>query len=84
MLIILKSIGIKNRLIISNIIYKDTSLPAEATSSSLRLEDGNYDTYIAIYESECCDERYLPEKGTYIGNVTISGIEMEKKRMKLF
>lgn len=69
----------KERLRIKNIIYKDEKLPASGTSLSSRIEDGNYDTYIAVYESECKDEYYMPEDGTYIGDIRIGGIEDGKE-----
>jgi molecular chaperone DnaK (HSP70) len=69
----------KSRLRIWNIIYKDSQLPASGTSSSTRLEDGDYDTYIAVFESDCTDEIYLPINGTYIGDIRITGIENGRK-----
>lgn len=69
----------KNRLRIWNIIYKGKQLPASGTSISTRLEDGNSDTYISVYESECTDDIYLPDKGTYIGDIRITGIINGKK-----
>ena len=68
-----------NRLRIYNIIYKDTDLPASGESVSYNIEDGEKSTYIAIYESECKDKVYLPEKGKHIGEIRISGIEGSKK-----
>lgn len=68
-----------NRLRIYNIIYKDDKLPASGESVSYNIEDGETSTYIAIYESECKEEIYLPEKGKHIGEIRISGIEGAKK-----
>ncbi|MDO5132836.1 MAG: Hsp70 family protein [Eubacteriales bacterium] len=68
-----------DRLRIWNIVYKDGELPAKGTSTSTRLRNGDHDTYIAIYESECTDEVYLPEQGTYIGDITITGIKGGKE-----
>lgn len=69
----------KNRLKIWNIIYKGAQLPTTGVSTSFRIEDGNENTYIAVYESECTDEKYLPEEGTYIGDIRVTGIENGKK-----
>lgn len=65
----------KQRLRIWNIIYKGSRLPVSGNSISHKVEDGSISTYIAIYESECTDDIYLPEKGTYIGDICITGIE---------
>jgi len=67
-----------NRLRIYNIIYKGDALPTSGKSTSAHIEDGT-DTYIAIYESECTDEIYMPEKGTYIGEIRIRGLHGSKK-----
>ena len=69
----------KNRLRIYNIIYKDAPLPTSGTSDSYSISDGEANTYIAIYESECADYKYLPEDGTYIGEIMIKGIEDGRK-----
>ena len=69
----------ENRLRIFNIIYKNENLPASGDSISCKIEDGQDSTYIAIYESECMDEKYLPEKGTYIGDIRISGLKNSQK-----
>lgn len=69
----------KKRLRIWNIIYKGNRLPASGVSSSYNIEDDEKSTYIAIYESECTDDIYLPEIGTYIGDIHITGIENGKK-----
>ena len=68
-----------NRLRIYNIIYKNENLPASGNSTSWKIEDGQDSIYIAIYESECMDEKYLPEKGTYIGDIRISGLKNSQK-----
>ena len=69
----------KKRLRIYNLIYKGDELPASAEDSSYSIEDGQKSSYIAIYESECTDEIYLPEDGTHIGEIEIRGIENSKK-----
>jgi molecular chaperone DnaK (HSP70) len=69
----------ENRLRVFNIIYKDNQLPATGTSTSIRIEDGNFDTHIAVFESECTDIKYLPENGSYIGDIRIKGIENGKR-----
>ena len=68
-----------DRLRIWNIIYKGEELPASGTSTSTRIREDADSTYIAIYESECTDEVYLPEKGTYIGDIQITGIKNGRK-----
>ena len=68
----------KNRLRIYNIIYKGDDLPTSGESTSWHI-DNNSDTYIAIYESECTDEVYLPKDGTYIGEIEIRGLKDSKK-----
>lgn len=67
------------RLRVWNILYKGDELPAEGTSTSTRLHDGGKDAYIAIYESECTDEVYPPDQGTYIGDIRIQGTPGGKK-----
>lgn len=69
----------KNRLRIFNIIYKGSQLPASSSFRSSRIEDGCSDIYIAVYESECTNNMYLPENGTYIGDIRITGIVDGKK-----
>ncbi|MDO4571116.1 MAG: Hsp70 family protein [Planctomycetia bacterium] len=64
----------RTRLKIWNIIYKGDNLPASGTSTSCCVEDGNHSVYIAVYESECTDDVYPPEKGSYIGDIEITGI----------
>lgn len=68
-----------NRLRIFNVIYKDEILPASAESDSYKIESGQDSTYIAIYESECTDEIYLPEKGKRIGEIEITGLKDSKE-----
>lgn len=58
-----------------NIIYKGGELPACGTSISTRIREDTDSTYIAIYESECTDEVYMPDRGTYIGDIRITGIK---------
>lgn len=67
-----------NRLRIYNIIYKGDQLPTNGKSISRHIED-NTDTYIAIYESECTNDIYLPEEGTYIGEIKISGLKGSRR-----
>lgn len=67
------------RLRIWNIIYKGSDLPSKGTSVSNKVRSGDRETYIAIYESECTDDVYLPEKGTYIGDIRITGIKDGKE-----
>lgn len=69
----------KQRLRIWNIIYKGSQLPTTGNSSSYNIEDDERSTYIAVYESDCTDSVYLPENGTYIGDIRITGIENGKK-----
>ncbi len=66
------------RLRIYNIIYKGDALPASGESTSCHIDDHS-DAYIAIYESECTDEIYLPEEGTHIGEIEIRGLKDSKK-----
>ncbi len=73
----------KNRLRIWNVIYKGSPLPASGTITSTKLEDGVTESYIALYESECTDDIYLPEKGVCIGSVSISGLTNSKKEDKI-
>ena len=61
-----------NRLRVFNMIYKGDPLPTSEKHISTPIDDDT-DTYIAIYESECTDEIYLPEDGTHIGGINISG-----------
>lgn len=68
-----------SRLRIYNIIYKDDNLPASGESISYNITDGESSTYIAIYESECKENIYLPEKGKRIGEIRISGLSDSKK-----
>ena len=63
-----------NRLRIWNLIYKGSRLPSSGSSTSVKLEDGSSGTYIALYESECTDDIYLPEKGVCIGSIRITGL----------
>lgn len=67
-----------NRLRIYNVIYKDAPLPTSGESISYALEDGQKSCYIAVYESECTKDIYLPEDGTYIGEIEISGLNRKK------
>lgn len=67
-----------NRFRIFNIIYKDDELPTTGKSNSYALEDGQRSCHIAVYESECTDDVYLPEKGTYIGEIEIRGLNRKK------
>lgn len=69
----------KDRQRIWNVIYKGSPLPASGTTTSTKIEDGMTDSYIALYESECTDDVYLPEKGVCIGSVSISGLRNSKK-----
>lgn len=69
----------KDRLRIWNIIYKDTDLPASGESISYKVEDDQNAIYIAIYESECTDDIYLPKKGKCIGEIEITGVREVKK-----
>ena len=71
--------GDRNRLRIYNMIYKDDPLPASEKHISSHTEDGQENVYIAIYESECMDDVYLPGKGTKIGEIEIRGLEGTKK-----
>lgn len=68
-----------DRLRIFNIIYKGDALPAKGESTSFKLQDGQTSSYIPIYESESNDDIYMPEDGTYIGEIVISGLEGSKK-----
>ena len=68
-----------NRLRIYNIIYKNENLPASGESTSSKIEDGQNSTYIAIYESECTDNIYLPENGKCIGEIEITGLKDAQK-----
>ncbi len=67
-----------NRLRIYNIIYKGDDLPTSGESTSQHIDD-NTDTYIAVYESECTDEIYMPKDGTYIGEIKIQGLRDSRK-----
>ena len=69
----------ENRLIIYNIIFKGSKLPAIGTSNSYPFKDNQDGTFLAIYESECKDNKYLPEKGNYIGDISITGLEGRTK-----
>ena len=69
----------QNRLRIFNIIYKDNALPTSGESISYHIEDDYTGINIPIYESECTDDIYLPENGTYIGEIEINGLEGSKK-----
>lgn len=66
------------RLRIYNIIYKGDELPARGESTSYHVDDDT-DTYIAVYESECTDNIYLPEEGTHIGEIRIRGLRDSRK-----
>ena len=68
-----------NRKIICNIIYKDDALPASGKSTSFNIDDGTTSTYIAIYESECKDDRYQPENGKCIGEIRLTGLKDSRK-----
>ena len=67
-----------DRLRIYNIIYKGDALPASGKSTSCHIDDHS-DLYIAIFESECTDDIYLPENGTYIGKIEIRGLKDSRK-----
>lgn len=69
----------ENRLRITNIIFKGSTLPATGTSYSSPLRDNQESSFLAIYESECTDTKYLPENGTYIGDICLTGLEHRKK-----
>lgn len=69
----------ENRLKISNIIYKGSVLPANGVSTSSPVRDNQESSYIAIYESECTDSEYLPEDGTYIGDICLSDVGYRTK-----
>jgi len=62
----------ENRYRITNIIFKGHSLPATGISRSKPMKDGQKSSYIAIYESECMDNKYMPEYGTYIGDICLT------------
>lgn len=68
-----------NRLRIWNIIYKDEILSASEESTSNKIEDGQKNIRISIYESECTDEVYLPEDGKYIGEIRINDLDDTRK-----
>lgn len=68
----------KKRFRIYNLIYKGDALPTSVKRSSYALEDGQKASYIAIYESECTDEIYLPKDGTHIGEIVIRGLNRKK------
>ncbi|MBR2775047.1 MAG: Hsp70 family protein [Selenomonadaceae bacterium] len=72
-----------NRLRIYNIIYKGDDLPTSGESTSQHIDD-NTDTYIAVYESECTDEIYMPKDGTYIGEIKIQGLRDSRKGDETF
>lgn len=69
----------EDRLRIWNIIYKDAALPASGESTSYKIRDNQSTTSISIYESECKDEIYLPDKGKCIGKIEINNIKNSKK-----
>jgi molecular chaperone DnaK len=69
----------ENRLRITNIIFKGSPLPTSGTSYSSPMRDNQSSSYLAIFESECIDKKYLPENGTYIGDISITGLEGRKK-----
>ncbi|MDR3165783.1 MAG: Hsp70 family protein [Synergistaceae bacterium] len=69
----------KNRFRIINIIFKGSTLPVAGTSCSSPIRDNQSSSYLPVFESECTDKRYLPENGTYIGDIRISGLEGRKK-----
>jgi molecular chaperone DnaK len=69
----------KNRYRIENVIFKGSPLPTTATSYSRIIEDDQESPFIAIYESNCIDKRYLPQNGTYIGDICIYGLEGAKE-----
>lgn len=64
----------EKRLRIFNKIFKGDTLPARASSDSSPLKDGYESVLFSIYESENMDDIYLPERGTEIGSVTITGL----------
>ena len=68
----------ENRMRISNIIFKGSTLPANGTSHSSPIKDNQSSSNIPIYESECTDAKYLPENGVYIGDISITGLEGRK------
>jgi len=68
-----------NRLRIYNVIYKGATLPTSGETTSTHFQDDASGVYIAIYESECTDDIYLPENGTYIGEIEIRGLKNAKK-----
>ena len=69
----------ENRLRVYNTILKGSKLPASGTELSKKFKDGQDSTYIAIYESDRVDRMYLPEQGTYIGDIVIHGLKNSKQ-----
>ena len=68
----------KDRLRVWNIIYKGVELPASGESVSYKVDEDQNSIYIAIYESECTDDIYMPKEGKYIGDIELSGIRNSK------
>ena len=64
----------EDRLRVWNLIYKDAVLPASGNSTSYKIKEDQSSIHIAIYESECKEDIYLPAKGKRIGEIEISGI----------
>ena len=69
----------KNRLRIFNYIYKGSQLPASASTTSTPIDDGYQSIFFALYESESMEGVYMPENGTQIGGVLITGLVGSKK-----
>jgi len=64
----------ENRLRVINFIYKGEALPAAAENISRLFRPGYKSVQFVLYESECMDRVYMPEQGTNIGKVVISGL----------
>jgi molecular chaperone DnaK (HSP70) len=69
----------EQRLRVYNKIYKGSPLPATAFSISTPVRDGYSSIYFALFESENTEEIYLPENGTQIGSVSVTGLINSKK-----
>lgn len=69
----------ENRYRIGNIIYKGSTLPTSGTKMSAPIHDNQEESHIAIFESEITDECYLPEQGTYIGNICLKDVGYRTK-----
>ncbi|MDR1135426.1 MAG: Hsp70 family protein [Clostridiales Family XIII bacterium] len=61
----------ENRTKISNLIKQGSQLPISAKITTVPIKDNQTSTRINIFESECTDDYYLPERGTEIGHVQI-------------